>query len=128
MVAGTGSNQTAKARSTATAFSFNASTGTLTTTDFNSTSDIKLKTNIKQVTDALIKILKLKGVTFNWIETNKPSIGVIAQDVEKVLPELVNQSDPKSVNYDGLIGLVIEAIREQQEQINILKQEIERLK
>jgi hypothetical protein len=52
----------------------------------------------------------------------------IAQDVEKVLPELVNQSDPKSVNYDGLIGLLIEAIKEQQEQINILKQEIQSLK
>jgi hypothetical protein len=67
-------------------------------------------------------------VTFNWIETNKPSVGVIAQDVEKVLPELVNQTNPKSVNYDGLIGLVIEAIREQQNEINTIKTEIENLK
>jgi hypothetical protein len=127
-VAGIGPQTASVGIQGASILNYTPSTGTLTTTDFNSTSDIKLKTNIKQVTDALIKILKLKGVTFNWIETNKPSVGVIAQDVEKVLPELVNQSDPKSVNYDGLIGLVIEAIREQQEQINILKKEIERLK
>jgi len=48
--------------------------------------------------------------------------------VEKVLPELVKQTDPKTVNYDGLIGLVIEAIREQQTEINTIKTEIENLK
>jgi hypothetical protein len=75
----------------------------------------------------LIKLLQLNGVTFNWIETHIPSVGVIAQEVEKVLPELVKQTDPKSVNYDGLIGLLIEAIKEQQEQINIIKEQIQKI-
>jgi hypothetical protein len=50
---------------------------------------------------------------------------VIAQELEKVLPELVTQGDIKSVNYNGLIGLLIEAIKEQQKQIDELKAIIE---
>jgi hypothetical protein len=100
---------------------FNPSSGALSATDFNSTSDINLKENIKIIEDPLDKITKLNGVTFNWKENQKPSIGVIAQELEKVLPELVTQGDIKSVNYNGLIGLLIEAIKEQQKQIDELK-------
>ena len=53
---------------------------------------------------------------------------MIAQDVEKVLPQLVNGEDTKTVNYNGLIGVLIEAVKEQQEQINTLKEEITKLK
>jgi hypothetical protein len=67
-------------------------------------------------------------VNFEWKENNKPSAGVIAQEVEKVLPELVNGEDTKTVNYNGLIGLLIEAIKDQQSQINSLKEEIKNLK
>jgi hypothetical protein len=66
----------------------------------------------------------LNGVTFNWIDNNRPSVGVIAQDVEKVFPELVNQTDPKSVNYDGLIGLLIEAVKELKIKVEILEKEV----
>ena len=48
-------------------------------------------------------------------------MGVIAQEVEAVLPELVSDTDPKSVNYNGLIGLLIECVKDQQRQIDELR-------
>ena len=104
-----------------TKLTFNPSTGALSATDFNSTSDINLKDNIQTIVNPLDKIIKLNGVTFNWKENQKPSIGVIAQELEKVLPELVTQGDIKTVNYNGLIGVLIEAVKEQQKQIDELK-------
>ena len=71
------------------------------------------------------KLLQLNGVTFNWKKDDRPSVGVIAQEVEKVFPELVNETENfKTVNYDGLIGLLIEAIKEQQQQIDELKKQV----
>jgi|688.fasta_scaffold24548_3 hypothetical protein len=103
----------------------NFSAGTITATDFNSTSDINLKTNIKPILSPLSKLLQLNGITFNWKKDNRPSVGVIAQEVEKVFPELVNETENfKTVNYDGLIGLLIEAIKEQQQQIDELKKQV----
>ncbi len=96
-------------------------TGDIAAANFNSTSDISLKDNIQTIVNPLDKIIKLNGVTFNWKENQKPSIGVIAQELEKVLPELVTQGDIKSVNYNGLIGVLIEAVKEQQKQIDELK-------
>ena len=54
-------------------------------------------------------------------------MGVIADQVEKVLPELVSNTDPKTVNYNGLIGLLIEVVKEQQTQINELSERLSRL-
>ena len=96
-------------------------TGDIAAANFNSTSDISLKDNIQTIVDPLDKIIKLNGVTFNWKENQKPSIGVIAQELQEVLPELVTQGDVKSVNYNGLIGVLIEAVKEQQKQIEELK-------
>ena len=95
--------------------------GILTATDINSASDIRLKTNIKPFENTLEKIVHINGVSFNWIDGNAKSGGIIAQDVEKVFPELVNDGDHKTVNYNGLIGVLVESIKE-------LKQEIEDLK
>jgi cytoskeletal protein CcmA (bactofilin family) len=95
--------------------------GILTATDINSASDIRLKTNIKPFENALEKIVQINGVSFNWIENDAKSGGIIAQDVEKVFPELVNNGNHKTVNYNGLIGVLVESIKE-------LKQEIEDLK
>jgi hypothetical protein len=95
--------------------------GIVTATDFNSTSDISLKTNIQTVENALETVEQLRGVSFDWKETGKHSYGVIAQELEEVLPELVKDGDVKSVNYNGIIGVLIEAIKE-------LKTEVEELK
>lgn len=99
-------------------------TGIVTSTDYNSASDINLKENIQTISNPIDKVLQLNGVTFKWKETSKSSMGVIAQEVEKVLPELVNGTDSKTVNYNGLIALLIECVKEQQNQINILKKRL----
>lgn len=101
--------------------------GVCTALDFNSTSDKILKDNIQRISNSIEKILQINGVTFDWKDTHQSSAGVIAQDVEKVFPEVVKTSDHKTVNYNGLIGLMVEAIKEQQEQINTLTKRIEEL-
>ena len=106
---------------------FNSSDGTLTATDFNTTSDENLKTNIHTIEDPLAKVVHIRGVNFDWKETQKPSVGVIAQEVEQVLPELVASGDKKTVNYNGLIGLLIEVVKEQQTQINSLNDRLSKL-
>ena len=95
--------------------------GIVTAIDINSASDINLKRNIHQIEDSLVKILQIRGVNFEWKESGRASIGVIAQEVEKVLPELISGDDSKVVNYNGLVGVLIEAVKEQQKQIEELK-------
>ena len=95
--------------------------GIVTAGDFNSTSDRKLKTNIQPIANPIEKVLQISGVSFNWKESGKATMGVIAQEVEAVLPELVSDTDPKSVNYNGLIGLLIECVKDQQKQIDELR-------
>lgn len=103
-------------------------TGIITATDFNATSDRNLKENIKVVIDPIEKISKINGVEFSWKSSKAQSIGVIAQELEEIFPELVTQNDShKTVNYNGLIGVLIEAVKEQQKQINSLKEHIEKL-
>jgi hypothetical protein len=95
--------------------------GVVTATDFNSTSDQSLKTNINTIDNALDIVNDLRGVSFDWKETGKSSYGVIAQELEKVLPSLVSDTEIKTVNYNGIIGVLIEAVKE-------LSEEVERLK
>lgn len=97
---------------------YNPSTGEATATNFNSTSDANLKTNVHTVENALDVVERLRGVSFDWKESGKSSYGVIAQELEEVLPELVNGTDPKSVNYNGIIGVLIEAIKELSSKVN----------
>ena len=96
-------------------------TGIASATAFDSLSDINYKENINTVNNALNKVEQLRGVKFDWKESGNPSYGVIAQELEQVLPELVHGNDPKTVNYNGIIGVLIEAIKE-------LKIEIEEIK
>lgn len=98
---------------------FNPSTGTLTATNFDSASDINKKTDITIIQDAMNKTNQLNGVQFTWKHTGQPSAGIIAQDLKKVMPELV--SDDMSVSYNGIIGLLIEAIKELNRKIEKLE-------
>jgi hypothetical protein len=78
-------------------------------------SDERKKTHIEAIPNALEKVLQLRGVTFNKLDDdNRRHSGVIAQEVEKVLPEVVYtaEDDTKSVAYGNMIGLLIEAIKE----------------
>ena len=109
-----------------TNLTFNPSTGNLSAVDFNSTSDQNLKENIKPIDNPIEKVIQLSGVTFDWKSSQQSSAGVIAQEVEKVLPEIVRENDGhKSVSYNGLIGLLIEVVKDQQEQINTLSNRID---
>jgi Chaperone of endosialidase len=92
-------------------------------------SDITLKENIITIPNALSKTLSLRGVEYDRIDNKEHQIGVIAQEVESVIPCLVKEnSGIKSVAYQNLVGLLVEAIKEQQSQIDILKIEIQNLK
>jgi len=102
-----------------------------------SSSDIRFKENITPIENALDKISKISGNTYDWKEENKiehgyegNDVGVIAQEIEAVLPQLVQtrENGYKAVKYDKLVALLIEGIKEQQTQIHSLTIEIENLK
>ena len=95
--------------------------GVVTCQDVDSLSDINFKENVNTVDGALDKVSELRGVSFNWKESGEPSYGVIAQELENVLPELVHGDDPKRVNYNGIIGVLIEAIKELRAEVEELK-------
>lgn len=104
---------------------------------YNQLSDIRYKTNIRRIGGALDRVEALQGVTFDWRRGEYPGIefddarqaGLIAQEVEKVLPEAVTRdSDGNlSVSYTSLVPLLIEGMKEQQKQIDELRELVERL-
>jgi len=99
--------------------------------DVTAYSDVRLKENIVTVENALEKVTGLRGVTYNKKNTKdgKRHLGVIAQEVEEVLPEVVKEDEDgmKHVAYGNMVGVLIEAIKEQQTQIADLKKQIEYL-
>ena len=99
-------------------------TGVITCTDINSLSDLNLKENITTVDNALNIVNDLRGVRFEWKEDHRPSYGVIAQELEQILPELVTDTDPKTVNYNGIIGVLIEAVKELSIELEDLKKKL----
>jgi hypothetical protein len=90
--------------------------GAVTAASFTPVSSIVHKTNVKTYENALETVKKLRGVSFNWKESGKPSVGLIAEEVDKVIPEVVahNDKDATGVNYDSLVGVLVEAVKEQQ--------------
>lgn len=98
--------------------------GTVTATDFNSTSDLNIKENISTFENGLETIQQLRGVNYTWKENGKSSIGVIAQELEQILPQLVKDGEVKSVNYNGLIGVLIEAVKELSAEVEELKKKV----
>lgn len=102
------------------------STGNLSAIQFTSLSDQSQKTNVKVIETPIDHVKKLEGVRFNWVHNNNPSIGLIAQEVEKIFPELIETGEDglKRLNYSSMIGLLIEAIKEQQIRIEELEKKI----
>jgi hypothetical protein len=100
-----------------------------------SSSDIRFKRNITEIKDPIHKLLKIRGVSFDWVEEEEfhgnkgHDIGVIAQEIEEVLPEIVTTRDSgyKAVKYEKLTPLLIEAIKDQQAQIESQKSQNEEL-
>jgi hypothetical protein len=87
-------------------------------------SDEKLKENVITIENALEKVLSLRGVEYDRIDSGDHQIGVIAQEVEKIVPAVVYGDEIKSVAYANLVGLLIEAIKEQQKEIDELKKNL----
>lgn len=113
------------ANTSSTKLSYVASTGTLSATVMTATSDRNLKENIWTIQNAVQTVKSLRGVEYTWKENGIKSMGVIAQELETVLPYLVSENENgKSVMYSNMIGLLIEAIKEQQIQIDELKGKI----
>ena len=123
-------NNTWRGQATSSGYSVN---GSLTATgNVTAYSDARLKTNVKTIDNALDIVDQLRGVSFDWKESGKHSIGVIAQEVEEVLPEIVidavttnpetkEETTVKTVDYGKMVGVLINAIKE-------LKAEVEELK
>ena len=102
------------------------------------TSDLRYKTNIAPLNNALGDILNLRGVSYDWDREKWPAknfsdakqFGFIAQELEKIFPELVTTDTDgyKAVNYVGVVPVLVEAVKTQQKQIDAQKREIEELK
>jgi hypothetical protein len=101
-------------------------------------SDVRLKTNIKLIDNPLEKVKRLRGVYFNWKETGTLSVGMIAQEVELVFPELVltsstcepgkeDSKETKSLDYSKIVSVLVEAIKEQDQEVLSLKAKVDKL-
>jgi hypothetical protein len=105
-------------------------TGAITATgDVTAFSDARVKENVETIPNALESVKQMRGVTYNKIGEEKQSIGVIAQELEEVTPQLVhnNEDGMKSVAYGNITAVLIEALKEQQTQIEELKAKLDGL-
>ena len=98
---------------------------------FVSYSSIRFKENVEPLGSAVETISKLKGVSYNWIDTGKKDFGFIAEEVGKVLPEIVEWSqDPEYANtmdYTRIISFLVEAVKEQQKKIDVLAEKLDKI-
>lgn len=88
-------------------------------------SDVRIKTNIQKINNALADITRLNGYQFTWIDSGKPDFGVLAQEVEKVFATMVSEdaNGIKAVNYSQLLAPIIEAIHEINTRVDELTRE-----
>jgi hypothetical protein len=118
---------------TTTRFSFFRTTGNFTATgEVTAYSDARLKNNIENIDRSLDKILAIRGVTFtrNDLEDKETRhMGIIAQEIEGYFPELVHTTEDgyKTVNYGAMAGAFIEAFKDQQKQIEELRNLVKQL-
>jgi hypothetical protein len=117
------SSGNANVKVSSTKLTFNPSSGLLTSTDYNSSSDMTLKQDFIPINNSLDIISQLTGFGFTWKESKEKAYGLSAQEVEKVIPEIVRDrpDGTKGINYMNLTAFLVEAIKD-------LKQEIEELK
>lgn len=111
------------ANTSSSKLTFNPSSGLLTSTDYNSSSDITLKENFTEIQNPLDIISQLDGFGFNWKDTKEKSYGLSAQQVETILPEIVRvrPDGTKGINYLNLIAFLVEGIKDLKEEIRQLK-------
>ena len=102
---------------------FNPSTGQLNSTDYNSLSDRNKKDNVETLVDAINVINQINPVSFTWKDNGNKAYGVIAQEIEEVLPDIVSTSSEgvKSVSYTQIIPFLVQVIQEQHKEIQRIK-------
>jgi hypothetical protein len=100
-------------------------TGIVSALAFFPTSSITYKTNVRTYENAIDTVTRLRGVRFDWKESGLPSVGLIAEEVEGVVPEVVahggNSTAATGVNYSALVGVLVEAVKEQQTELDSLR-------
>jgi hypothetical protein len=99
------------------------SSGDITATNFYALSDLALKQNVVNIENPMAKLMGISGVSFKWKKNKSKAVGIIAQDVEKVLPEAVSTDGQgyKVVSYDSLIPLLIESVKSLKAELDLLK-------
>jgi ABC-type Fe3+-hydroxamate transport system substrate-binding protein len=95
--------------------------GSITSATYFYSSDAALKEDIQTIENPLEKVQALRGVSYKWKDTGRKDIGLVADEVQEVLPELVVENEHKQMDYGHMIGLLVEAIKEQQKEIEELK-------
>lgn len=115
---------------TTTAFSVSESGDVVAAGNVTAYSDLRLKDDVELIKGAVTKCMALRGVTFTMKGNSERSTGLIAQEVRKVLPEAVTETEDGvlTLAYGNMAGLFVEAIKELQGQISELKREVKRLK
>jgi hypothetical protein len=106
-----GSSLSANTGAVANTLALRDSSGGLTAAYFNSSSDERLKENIEIISDPLLRLSHLKGVTFRWKRTQQKAAGIIAQDLKDALPEGVREGEHMTVDPMAVIGLLVESVR-----------------
>ena len=115
------------AKVTSTKLYFQPSTGTLSSTIFTATSDVRFKTDLEKIKGALSKVKQLTGYTFTMIDSGQRSAGLLAQDVKPVSPESIGGTEDKmTLNYDSLLGLIVESIKEIDDKLTVIEQRLDK--
>lgn len=104
------------------ALRYNPFQGTLSAVNVNSLSDARFKDNVETIENAVSKVNQLRGVEYDWSNGTGASVGVIAQEVQEVYPQLIQDGgDRLTVNYNGLVGLLLQAVKELSAEVEELK-------
>jgi hypothetical protein len=124
-----GTSYSLRSSTTSRNWTFTDSTGNFSSPgNVTAYSDARLKTNVHTITDALHKVTQLRGVTYH--KDGNPGLGVIAQEVREILPELVAEGEDAnktlSVAYGNMVGVLIEAIKELKAEVDELKKSVGR--
>ena len=103
-------------------------TGSVTAPSYYTASSLTLKDNVRTFANALDTVSRLRGVRFIWKDSGQPAVGLIAEEVESVVPEVVTHADngaATGVSYASLVGVLVEAVKEQQATIQDQKEKID---
>jgi len=105
--------------------------GNVFANSFSPLSSIAFKTNVRTLESAMDLVSRLRGVRFDWKSTGKPSLGLIAEEVEQVIPEVVAQDENnqmKALNYSSLVAVLVEAVKSQKRTIDKQQEDLTNLK